>query len=167
MALTQRQENFIEKYLTCFNKTQAAIEAGYSPRTAYSIGWENLKKPEIQEAISRRLAETAMSADEVLMRLAEHARGDMGQFLNANGLVDFSHGKSRLIKKFTQRRILRKDNEEEIITSIELYDAQAALALIGKHHGILAEKTELSGPNGCEMVIRVLYGTDGQITETA
>jgi len=34
----------------------------------------------IQEAIKARLAEKAMSADEVLVRLAEHARGDMGTF---------------------------------------------------------------------------------------
>ena len=36
------------------NATQAAIRAGYSERTAYSIGHENLRKPEIQKAIRGR-----------------------------------------------------------------------------------------------------------------
>lgn len=31
------------------NATQAAIRAGYSEKTAYSIGDENLKKPEIKK----------------------------------------------------------------------------------------------------------------------
>lgn len=39
------------------NATQAAIRAGYSAKTAYSIGQENLKKPEISEAIKKALEE--------------------------------------------------------------------------------------------------------------
>ena len=51
-----------------YYRTQAAISAGYSPKTAYSIGAELLKKTEIEHAISRRLRETAMGADEVVDR---------------------------------------------------------------------------------------------------
>ena len=52
MKLTSKQDAFVKAYLlNGFNATQAAIEAGYSEKTAYSIGNENLSKPEIKKAI--------------------------------------------------------------------------------------------------------------------
>ena len=51
---TQKQETFCVKYFELGNATEAAKSAGYSPKTAYSIGNENLKKPEIAEAIKNR-----------------------------------------------------------------------------------------------------------------
>jgi PBSX family phage terminase large subunit len=47
LALNARQEQFCREYIQDYNLTQAAIRAGYSEKTAYSIGSENLKKPEI------------------------------------------------------------------------------------------------------------------------
>jgi phage terminase small subunit len=41
----------VDEYAIDFNATQAAIRAGYSPKTAYSIGAENLTKPEIKAAL--------------------------------------------------------------------------------------------------------------------
>ena len=43
MCLTNKQIAFINEYLKDFNATQAAIRAGYSAKTAYSIGPEKLK----------------------------------------------------------------------------------------------------------------------------
>ena len=40
--MTKKQKRFIEEYLIDLNATQAAIRAGYSPDTAYSIGNENM-----------------------------------------------------------------------------------------------------------------------------
>ena len=54
MALTAKQQRFVEEYLIDLNATQAAIRAGYSEKTAYSIGQENLKKPEIADEIEKR-----------------------------------------------------------------------------------------------------------------
>lgn len=50
--LTAKQRRFIEAYNG--NATEAAIKAGYSEKTAPFIGAENLKKPQIQEAIQSR-----------------------------------------------------------------------------------------------------------------
>lgn len=49
--LTPKQKIFCEQYVFDWNATRAAKEAGYSEKTAYSIGQENLKKPEIQDYI--------------------------------------------------------------------------------------------------------------------
>lgn len=51
--LNERQKKFVREYVKTNNATQSAISAGYSKKTAYSIGQENLKKPEIQEAIEK------------------------------------------------------------------------------------------------------------------
>ena len=47
MALNDRQERFCREYMQDYNATQAAIRAGYSKKTAYSMGSENLRKPEV------------------------------------------------------------------------------------------------------------------------
>ncbi len=54
--MTPKQQRFAEEYVVDHNATQAAIRAGYSPKTAYSIGHENLKKPEIAAAIAAEQA---------------------------------------------------------------------------------------------------------------
>ena len=54
--------------------------------TAASNGYRLLKEnPEIAEYVQQRLTETAMSANEVLMRLAEQARGDIGEYIVKDG----------------------------------------------------------------------------------
>ena len=54
--LTEQNKVFVEKFieLKCKNQTQAAILAGYSPRSAASQATELLKKPEIQEYLRER-----------------------------------------------------------------------------------------------------------------
>ncbi len=53
--MTPKQRRFIEAYTG--NATKAAIAAGYSEKTAYSIGQELLTKPEIMERIQEREAQ--------------------------------------------------------------------------------------------------------------
>lgn len=64
--LTTKQQRFVDAYDG--NATAAAIAAGYSQRTAASIGQENLTKPEIIEAIQQReadrRAQTIMTREE-------------------------------------------------------------------------------------------------------
>ncbi|WP_333593040.1 terminase small subunit [Aminobacterium mobile] len=50
--LTTKQKAFIQSY--CGNATEAALKAGYSKKTARSIGNENLTKPHIIAAIKKR-----------------------------------------------------------------------------------------------------------------
>lgn len=62
MNLTPKQRRFVTEYCVDENATQAAIRAGYSAETAGVIGWENLQKPYIQEAIKERMEEVAVAA---------------------------------------------------------------------------------------------------------
>ena len=69
-ALTARQEKFCEEYLIDLNASASARRAGYSPKTAFRAGQENMQKPAIQAAIQKAIAErserTAITADYVL-----------------------------------------------------------------------------------------------------
>lgn len=72
-----KQKRFCEEYMIDLNATQAAIRAGYSKKTAYSIGHENLKKNHIKTHISNsmkaRSLRTEVTADRVLQELAKIA----------------------------------------------------------------------------------------------
>jgi len=152
--LSYKQKRFIDAYLISGNATQAARKAGYSERTSYSIGPENLKKPEIKSEIDRRLKESAMGADEVLKRLADQARASLLPFveITEDGFVyfDFSHPDAKdymhLIKKIKTKRarqITGNGEDEEMWENewveVELYDAQAALVQLGRHHALFTD----------------------------
>lgn len=81
MALTEKQKRFCDEYLINPNATQAAIRAGYSKKTARSIGEENLEKPHIREYIDKRIKEIADSkiatAAEVLEFFTAVMRGEV------------------------------------------------------------------------------------------
>ena len=90
--LNEKQTRFCAEYLRDFNATQAAIRAGYSKRSAYSIGWDLLKKPEIQTELTRHreaaLAEGAMQFDEACGVLSQIARGRVADYLSEDGRID-------------------------------------------------------------------------------
>ena len=146
MGLTGKQQAFVAEYLTCWNAAEAARRAGYSEATARTIGHENLTKPDIQAEIQRRVSEKAMTADEVLIRLAEQARGSMDDFVSFRPgvklpLLDLEKahdaGKFGLVKK------LKYTSDGGV--EFELYDAQAALVQLGKVHRLFTDKSEVNG----------------------
>lgn len=89
--LTPKQQRFVDEYLIDLNATQAAIRAGYSPKTARQIGEQNLSKLDIQQAIEQAKAErserTKITQDEVLKMwhdLATVDYNEISQLLNVN-----------------------------------------------------------------------------------
>lgn len=154
--LTKKQEAFIEYYLQNWNAAEAARLAGYSVNSARSIGNENLTKPDIIAAIRARLSELSMDTDEIIVRLTEHARGDITQFLKTNmgsAYIDMDElrraGKAHLIKKLTY-------NEEGQLRGIEFYDAQSALVQLGRIRGLFTERTQQDVNIRVETVARYL-----------
>ena len=79
--LTEKQKRFIDFYIETANATESARRAGYSEKTARSVGQENLTKPDIKKAIDKRLKELESTriADtkEVLETLTAVMRGEM------------------------------------------------------------------------------------------
>lgn len=82
--LTEKQRRFCEEYLKDGNATQAAIRAGYKEKAAYSMGAENLKKPQVksymEELMKQAKKDTASAiadADEVLAFYTAMMRGEV------------------------------------------------------------------------------------------
>jgi len=91
--LTTKQKKFCDEYIKSGNAKEAAIKAGYSPKTAYSIGNENLNKPELKAYIEKRLkqleSEKIAGAREVLEYLSSVMRGEQTESVaTARGVYD-------------------------------------------------------------------------------
>ena len=70
--LTLKQKAFADEYIkNGGNATQAAEKAGYSKKTAYSIGNENLKKPAIKEYIAKQTEQIDKECNRDIMSLAD------------------------------------------------------------------------------------------------
>lgn len=52
--ITPKQKKFADFYIECGNATEAAKRAGYSEKTAYSIGQRLLKNVETSAYIAKR-----------------------------------------------------------------------------------------------------------------
>lgn len=80
MSLTVKQQKFANEYIKSGNATEAAIKAGYSKKTARSIGQENLTKPDIINYVRKRMKEISDSKvanqQEILEYLSSVMRGE-------------------------------------------------------------------------------------------
>src|ERR1043165_2529868 len=171
-VLTGKQRAFINAYLgeAKFNATEAARIAGYKGDdvTLAAVGYENLRKPQIEAEVRARFNEATMSANEVLARLTEIASGRITDFLDEDGAfslkVTKQRGKEHLLKKLKIKRTAKKvdsiesgreDERETLETSLvhedlelEMYSAHEALRDLGKFHKLFAERIEHSNPDG-------------------
>lgn len=107
--LTHKQRIFVDKYLQCWNATDAARRAGYSERTARQIGSRLLTNVDISAEIDRRMQQHAMEANEVLHHLSTIAKPGFGveirDRLRALELLGKHHG---LFVDKTEQRIEHK-----------------------------------------------------------
>jgi len=135
-TLNDRQASFVEYYLDGWNATQAAIDAGYAEKSARMQASRLLTKDNIKERIRQRMVELSMGPEEVIRRLTEQASTNASYFLTETGAVDWDKVKKQghLIKKIKHTK--GKHSE------IELYDAQAALSLIGRRYALFTDKRE-------------------------
>ena len=102
--MTPKQIRFINEYLIDSNATQAAIRAGYSKKTAYSIGQENLKKPEIKRKIYEEFealhnihrSMLIIAGEEAIRALSEIVKSGKGvaRVQAANSILDRSGHKA-------------------------------------------------------------------------
>lgn len=83
-TLTEKQKLFCLCYVKNFNATQAAINAGYSPGTAYQYGYQLLQKSSIQAEIKRlkemKAAALMINETDIVERYMKIAFADMTDF---------------------------------------------------------------------------------------
>ena len=168
--LKKKQQLFVDEYLKCWNAAESARRAGYSVKSAYAIGWELLRKPEISDEITARLDEAHMSANEALKLTADIARGDMAQVMDISSVgfsLDMAKAKelglTKLIKKVRQKTTTyiakNESDEDREVTEleVELYDAQSAARDVLKVHGKFTDKVDITSKGEkLENVIRIV-----------
>ena len=151
IILTKKQKRFVEEYLIDLNATQAAIRAGYSPKTANEQGSQNLAKLSIQAAIDRAIAErsrrTGINQDRVLLELAKVA------FLNPVDVIDMDGATIRGEANRDDTACIASVKVKTIPTDdgaitereVKVYDKLKALELLGKHLGRFTDKVKVDG----------------------
>lgn len=126
--MNARQKRFCDEYLIDCNATQAAIRAGYSPKTAKNIGNENLTKPNLKAYIDEQLeilhSEKIATADEVLQYLTSIMRGE--------------HREQTL--KFIGEGVQKITNID-----VSAKERLKAAELIGKRYGIFKDNVDVGG----------------------
>ena len=163
MALTEKQARFVAEYLVDLNATDAAKRAGYSEKTAYAIGFENLRKPEIQDAIQTAMAQrekrTAITQDRVLQELARVAFANGTDFAR---VVVQEEPVEAVDEEGEPKTVIRRIQRVEIVDTgkvdaekrsaiagikegkfgieVSSYDKLRALELLGKHLGMFEGK---------------------------
>lgn len=70
-SLTVKEQKLVQGVAMGKSQTQAAIDAGYSPKTAAVIASENLKKPNLQEALQAALIKHGITPDRTIQRVSE------------------------------------------------------------------------------------------------
>lgn len=70
-GLNFRQNIFVQEYLINKNATRAAIAAGYSKKTARSIGAENLTKPNIAAEIEKGLSLQENATKQIIHEISQ------------------------------------------------------------------------------------------------
>ncbi|MGC4218074.1 terminase small subunit [Citrobacter freundii] len=129
--LTDKQELFAREFIKDLNATQAAIRAGYSENSAAVQGFENLRKPNIQQRIaelnSERIERIQIDADYVLRQAVKLHERCMQE-----------------VEPITDRRGEElKDEQGRTIYGFDSKGAAAALKLVGEHITVQAFKTNV------------------------
>ena len=143
MALTAQKQLFADRYVVLNDGrkgagAQAARDAGYSAKAAAQQASRLLKDADVIAYMESRVSpvlSTApaivggkMEADEVLTRLTDIARGDLGKFITRGGSIDLKANDVplHLLKRVKTKRSEKLGDELEI----EMYDALDASSAV-------------------------------------
>lgn len=129
LDLTEKQVLFVAEYLTDFNATRAAMAVGYSKKTAYSIGWENLRKPQIQAEINRQTElltnELGITSQRVLLEYLKIAFADITQY------TDFGQRDIPVMNMFGPVYEGKGKNKKAVLKTVNFIDLKPSAEIDG------------------------------------
>lgn len=151
-GLTPKQQAFVDEYLIDYNGKQAAIRAGYNPKSAEVTACDFLRKGKVAEAVAYKRAErgrrTGITADRVLQELARIGFADIPSVIDletaslkpgatADERAIVSGVKVRYIPKATYNEETGEWETVQVIErEIKINDKMRALEALARHLGI-------------------------------
>lgn len=155
-ALNPKQQQFVVEYLVDLNATQAAIRAGYSPKTAGVQGFDLLRKPEIAAAIeslrNEHAKKTGLTVERVLTEAMRLAFFDIRKLTDAEGnpipinqLDDDTAAAIQGLELATERS-RDEDGSGTVVRKYKLADKNAALERLFKHLGLFQKDNDQNNP---------------------
>ena len=170
MKLTPKQKRFCQEYLIDLNATQAAIRAGYSPKTAGRIGNENVNKPVIVEYLNElkmeREKNVKIDSDYVLKRLTEMDSLDIADIIEDDGtakpIKQWPKAWRISISAVDISKIVQADDVAVVVSKIKWPDKTKVLEMIGKHVEVQAFKDRVAQEHSVDTSLgAILRGIDG------
>jgi phage terminase small subunit len=153
-----REERFVILYVENPNGTQAAIAAGYSPKSAHTIAHRLLKRSKIKDAIARRNAELMVELDftpeRIVREIAKVAAVNMADFVSidneGNPHIDLGGVKRRQLAAVgAVEGPIVEEGRLVKAPKIRMHDKLKALDMLAKMARLYpAERTELTGADG-------------------
>jgi len=149
MQLTPKQQRFADEYLIDLNATQAAIRAGYSPRSADVTAARLLANARVRAYIDQRMAEhsrrTGVTQERIIRELARIA------FLDPTQLVDMDTAELRANASDDDRAAIASVKVKTIPTQegvgiereVRFSDKIKALELLGKRFGMFIDRQQV------------------------
>lgn len=146
--LTDRMKVFVAEYAKDRNGTQAAIRAGYSPKTAQEQASVLLSKPIVRAAVDETLAKIAakceLSAERTLREVARLAYFDPRKLFDAKGdpipLTELDDDTAAAIAGLDVLEEVEGSGENRrfvgYVKKYKIADKNAALEKAMKHHGL-------------------------------
>lgn len=162
-ALNVRQQRFAESYVQTGNATKSAIKAGYSEKTAATNSTKLLNNTKVSDYIEalreEMMDEAILSGKEVLLRLSQIAMAQTTEkdFVTAKR-AEYVENENNPEKK----QLVYNENIEMVEKPPKISDQNKALELLGKHHKLWTDKTQID--SDVQLQIQVDYG-DGYDTE--
>lgn len=176
---------FAKEYLVDLNATQAAIRAGYSPKTAMQQGQRLLTRKDVQAAIQKEMARrskrTQITADRVLDELAKIGFSEVTDFLQVRTeriLVDRDPETGAPISEIRQIVLLQDTDQipQEKLAAIaevkqakdgsisfKLHDKKGALDSMAKHLGMFVDRHEHTGRDGGPITMQTQSLSDAEL----
>lgn len=159
MALTAKQQRFVDEYLIDLNATQAAIRAGFSAKTARQAGNRLLTNVDIQQAMQAgmeaRSGRVAITQDMVLRELAKIGFSDIRKVVRWGEtqvrMIDGEEGEAEDMVPYHGLALIDSSEIDDEIAGaiaevsqgrdglkVKLHDKKGALVDIGRHLGMFS-----------------------------
>lgn len=142
--LTTKQKIFCDEYIKSGNAKEAAIKAGYSPKTAKSIGQENLTKPDLKAYIDAKMAEieshkiadakevlefyTKVLRDEVVEEVPMSTADDVVVIKKKPSFKDKITASKEIMKRYPLVDPIEKQKLKKLIADTRISEAKATVA---------------------------------------